>query len=598
MAGAVLPLIGLLMVAIVGFAALAVDLSRLSTENSEKLLTADLAAIGSLKAFYNATGAGATPTNVERRDAALQRAREIAGVNFSTALNFAPHVGDAQTLALSIADAVTADLPGHIRFGRWWTTATDWPGDTPPLGCDIPATPCFQDWAPTDTWLASSVAVGLRVRNASPVRNFFARIWGAAASNALTSAGGISASDTGGAVAAMTPRHTVVLFDLGRGTTVDGRLLPERNTPFNLSLEPSPASLANAEPVNSILDSVYEIMTTFNNPTPPAITSGLDQIAWIGFDDSVNRGGFRNGGFVGVGNQALNNFINVLDPTPAIRAQRGSNQLLPLPPSTVQTNNQSGSDLALALQTARIKLEAHPRFEQAYNSVVLLTNGLSGCGPDETGVNIGCPIFYRGGNPPDYTIENRQYIDHNNQVRAGYNEVLGTYVSRGITIDTLFFGRESSPHFVLRRDGSTNSCMSENRMREQGLQAMLAPGMILSPEQWQEQQLNRWLNIGISSPPPGAPVYPRRYSFSAIILYNMSVATRGGWLPVLPPCNVDINCTTGGGAPILTVPSGLDPQFFNNGELYCNLSRLPERDLVRQFVRNTTLAPAIRLVHY
>lgn len=582
-----LPFTALCILVIISFAALAVDLSRLSGENTEKHATADLAALGALEAYYNPTvvnSALTAPTLLQRKQSAVARAKQIAGLNFSTAVNRSPHVASSETLAASESEALSQDRPGYIRIGRWWTSSNEW-GTSQPCG----TIPCFQDWQDTDTWAATSVAVGLRVKNSSPVKNFFAGVFGSNSRFATTSAGGISAADIGTAIASVSSRHTVLLFDLGRSTTIDNRSIPERNGTFTAeSTIPS-----NAQPANLILDALYEFIRLYRPSGDYNVSSSLpnDQLAWIGFDDRTDRGGYRNGGFVFPNSTSLEAFETALNP--ANSSSRGTVGLLPLPPSS--STQQSASNAAAALSAAMTLLTSHPRFNQVQNNVVLFTNGVSGCGPTATGAALGCPIFFRGNPSPNYDIEMTQYIQHNLAVRAAADFVRSNYVPRGITLDTLFFGQESSAHILLRQSPTQPNCMTEKEFRQQSLRSMAAPTNSSQESAYQAEQLARWLDIGDLTP----AVYssPRRYAFAANIYYDLARSIRGGWLPVLPPCNVPITCGTGN-ANITSLPSGLNPNYFENGKLFCNMEQLTERQLVRDFFQKNPLAPALRLVQY
>jgi len=555
------------MVVVVAFVALAIDGFRIFSASTEKLATSDLAALAALEAFYSPSIVNsaylppATVSPAQRFGAAKQRAEEVAQQNLLTSRYGEPQMLTGELLSTT---PTGGDSPGYIESGAWWTAA-----DCQNCVCGAP--PCFEICpnGQCSVGIATSMRVRLRTKDSAPVENVFAKVFNAPAS--AVASGGVAASNEP-STARVTPRHVMVLVDVGRGAQIDNTAVSERS---------GSADVVNGvpQPVSAILDAAHAVLVEFEASFRPR-----DQIGWILYDDRVDHGGLRNRDAM-VGPTAAE-FIAMkaaLDPINA--ASRAGNSLLPLP--------DTGSDLSAAITRARADLVGNADFLNSANTIIILTNGLADdCSLKEPveAPALNCPKFVV--NSGDPAVVARQFQEQALNSKAAYDTaiaMLPATANNGIPINLniMFFG--SSAHTVLRQHPSGGSeCMSEMQMRN----ATTSFPSILADTSAQSTQQASYANLGV-------PAFPRRFYSAPTWIYAMSRSLGGGWAAILPPCNVDISnaCTTGLGALINNPPTGLTASFLDgSGRLFCDPRARTVADQVKDFLVRQALPPSIKLV--
>lgn len=330
--GSIFVLSAVLMVAILGFVALSIDAAILSSARTEKLYSAEYAALGALQAYARSP---ANSTHAVRLANAIARAESTTGLNFSTFQNKSAQAGAGQ-----LADGSF----GSVTAGRFWNVR-------PPVcnieGCPCTLAPgvlndgCFQPCEANGCARpeggagvllpATAISLELRTSAAAPIRNAFAGIIGANSTN-------VSAR----AVAVARPSHGIILLDVSPSTIFDTIV----NGPF----EPLQrmTNVASAIVANELASSDRET-----------------ELGLIAFDDASRPAN-----------------LTVFPLAPVSTDFAALTTLLSTPISTTnQLYPRAGatSDLPRALNAAVAALRARPDFSLSFNHIILLTTGLTQC---------------------------------------------------------------------------------------------------------------------------------------------------------------------------------------------------------------------------
>lgn len=566
--GGLTPLMLILIIALVSFVALAIDSHRLFTSVAEKQNTADFAALGALESFLLAGGNSETFSAVtpqQRFSAAKQRAESIARGNRTTASYGRAHLAANEYLSTSLQQESVNSIsgnPGTIQAGRWLTAS-----DCSTCSCGSP--PCF-DVCPfgvcSDSTLASAMQVTLRTTQSSLVPATFSRIFNSIGFR--VSGSGVADGGTG-SVASITPIHTVILVDVGRGMGVDNTWFSERGgTDTVVGARPEPASTA--------LDVLYYLLNRYRTTS-----RSQDRIAWVLYDNRVDRGGFRNQNtLVSPAADAVTNALVVFNPTNA--STRSLNGVLPLP--------GTGSDLDSALALGRNILAAASDFAAVQNNIVVISNGMvDNCNPLEPSAapSNSCPRYVPS---PEVTAD-RQYRDWNTDLQAISGRVRtvmepSSNIGVKILVDLMPIG--SAVHTVLRQRPGTSSttCLTSREMLPYLGMTAIVPG---GGDQFAKKQ--RFLQLATSP-------FPRRAYDAVEWLYALSRNQGSSWLPILPPCNVSIvNSCSGGGSVMTTPPSGLANGMMDpDGRLFCDPRGISIQQQVDSYTTFQIFSPAIKLV--
>lgn len=336
--GFILILSALLMVAILGFVALAIDVARLSSSQSEKLYTADYAALGSLQAYIQSP---AGSTHQQRLNNAITRAENVAGLNFSTF-----DQGSRQANTGELADGTS----GNLVAGRFWSSR--------PTNCSIAGCPCS---LPANTYssgcfqqcdndgcarpdgsllnpklLANSIQMELHTSGVGPIRNMFASMLGANASAVKAKS-----------FAASRPSHGIILLDISPSTVMDGASQPLQQL----------VDTANAIVDDLLQNGDYENeigLIAFDNTISPNLTFKLSPVS-----------------------SGLNPVSNLLK-EPVVVGSR------------LYPRAGAFSDISRAILAASTELHSHPDFSSSFNHIILLSNGLTNCQAVVTPNNVKC----------------------------------------------------------------------------------------------------------------------------------------------------------------------------------------------------------------
>lgn len=250
--GSVLLFAALVLIAICGMIAIAVDGARLMDAHTEKKATADHVALVALERYLSADVDPAVfPTNGERHAErfrqAVDSAVKVGGWNYLTARFGEQHIQNKNQLWKGI-DAGDADR-GSIKSGRWWMERPACNGAHPACPCDTATPlPCFQECsdgpgacAPVNAVMsqvlpgdadprlyANAVRVSLHTgpNDSDKMTNYFASVLGI-----MFSSTGATSTAANSATSAVLPKSTVILFDLSRSTTVENFLPWEKVPP-------------------------------------------------------------------------------------------------------------------------------------------------------------------------------------------------------------------------------------------------------------------------------------------------------------------------------------------------------------------------------
>lgn len=263
--GSVIVFIVLLCLLLFILAGLAIDSSILSTSKAQQRHSAEYISLAALKSYIESSAS----TKEQKLDAAIKRAREVAGSNLMLARPFQ----EKKTSGNTLGSNVTAhdDDNGSITPGIWHFSAGTSACGGVTCPCDPSgawATPCFQkisslsDPASDDI---NSFRVTFKTAGDSPIRAAFTQFLGTK-SQSLEST----------ATAALIPKHIVFLMDVSRSSQWETHL------PLEMTRGNSPApevfsireQMSGAGGINTFEASESSFQIAKVNPSSPTECAG------------------------------------------------------------------------------------------------------------------------------------------------------------------------------------------------------------------------------------------------------------------------------------------------------------------------------------
>ncbi len=222
--GSVIVFIVLMCLLLFILAGLAIDSSVLSTSKAQQRHSAEYISLAALKSYIESTAT----TKAQKLDAAVERAREVAGTNLMLARPFQKKKTDGNTLGSNIT--AHNDDNGLIIPGIWHFDAGSGVCGGVTCPCDASgawATPCFQKISSLSDPASDNInsfQVTFKTAGDSPVRALFTQFIGTK-SQSLEST----------ATAALVPKHVVFLMDVSRSAQWETHL------PLEMTRGPSPS---------------------------------------------------------------------------------------------------------------------------------------------------------------------------------------------------------------------------------------------------------------------------------------------------------------------------------------------------------------------
>jgi hypothetical protein len=211
--GAVILIVLLIAVALIAFAAMAIDGSMVATSKTQQRYAAEKMALGALKSFVAAAG----KTDSDKLKDALERAQELANEQGNVLLTDPFLKKGIATKELGTGISGTPS-DGYVIPGKWHFsgTAVDCSVDPAPCPCQggKSVAPCFQSYSSLTDFTTygqpNAFQVRLHLRADSPIRTTFGSV-----------IGGEYMYITSEATSALVPTRGVFAVDLSRSMTFD-----------------------------------------------------------------------------------------------------------------------------------------------------------------------------------------------------------------------------------------------------------------------------------------------------------------------------------------------------------------------------------------
>lgn len=295
---------------------------------------------------------------------------------------------------------------------------------------------------------------------------------------------------------------------------------------------------ARPEPLSSALDGINAALLSFQDR---AVTA--DQIAVIGFDSQilpvrVTTDGVDTPALVDVSSSEVDDFITATDTS--LSTNKYSKFLFPRTKTTrdgtltFNASNQSHTDLYLAFNEAADLIENDQLSKSAENMIVLFSDGVTTC------------VDPAGPNDQDPDCENS--LDyHEWGMEDLFRRAQNLLANRDVHIHVFLSGNTVRPHSLVRKGPTPSSCMSDADAR--GLDFTMVDlnrflptsGVDYLPSVAADLSSITWTSMSSTARDEAEAMFVERTasdSWNPInILYQLSRASEGLWIPLRPPCS-------------------------------------------------------------
>jgi hypothetical protein len=611
--GAVIILFALILFVLLGFVALGLDITKVVVARDEKKYSADYLALAALKQYneveptlaqLNSCNTNNNPAQcrlLTRHQAKYLSAR--SRVSFIGGLNkavFGELDGTSRTQVKSdgsdLADIsdMSNSASAVISPGRWWTQKpTNCTGSDPQIAscpCGRTTFPCFQTCNvesgcinPDDSNtspLAAAIKVSLKNKGEEGVKTVFGTFVGRSSMQVSSH----SLGGSNGAIAAMFPKYSLILVDLGREVVIDDDFLPQEFRPgmpkdnarkeyaYKLTGAPtggcnaaantcgaacsidtlSGAAPGYADTYNDLIaaqQSFYYCFSPKNNgsteyhlvnqnpnlfPQPfSSFMSAANQIL-LGVQSSGNAVDKialigiddtyipeREIAFTTRGTADFNRMVSITGD----RKIAAENFFFPRAGAV--------SSLPTALRTAITKLKDQIErdgrsFSNVDASIYLFTNGLTSC--------TDTPKLCRGyaGSQANSNQKKDYFQLHSDSWKEVFDEIVKNELKpKNIKINVFTSGKKTFTHQMLVKSAATNGCSSDLELRQNQLASFYSDTNA-------NDYAARFLDLGMKSSAETLP-----YDYSTHSLFSLAAMTNGSYMPLLPKCSPNFKAASG-----------------------------------------------------